>query len=107
MNETDMMDETDNQEITISRDIGTLSFSRDQFETEDGEEDTHFQVGLHKGSFVYSGQMNNCMISSTGALLLGQTSDMLMLGSGMLVAATFISSLKKATSEEKSTRLLA
>lgn len=44
MNETDMMDESDNQEITISRDIGTLSFSRDQFEVEDGEEETHFQV---------------------------------------------------------------
>lgn len=42
MNETDL--DEDNQEITISRDIGTLSFSRDQFEFEDGEEETHFQV---------------------------------------------------------------
>jgi hypothetical protein len=46
MNEDDGMDDVDPTEITISRDIGTLSFSRDQFEIEEGEEDDHFQVGF-------------------------------------------------------------
>lgn len=83
MNESDVIDD-DNQEITISRDIGTLSFGRDQFEFMEGEqeEEHHFQV-IDFTECAHLLQMNNCMISETGALLLGQTSDMLLLGLGL------------------------